>query len=128
MSDFFRLLPFALLQSNRSHSSGLPQMVTGGKPISSPGNVSSLSGVTLSPAEGATDSKSMKSRKGIKDTGFRAMLRDLGVFNDSGIEDPGADFRLSDESLQSGPLFSDYQLKQFKAQCMVLESIRLVQP
>ncbi|CAM6081796.1 unnamed protein product [Calypogeia fissa] len=117
--------PNGLNKSNRQNSSGSPQMVTGGKAVpSGPSNMSFRAGMTLSPAEGGTDSKSMKSRKDFNEGGFRSMLRDLGVYNDSGVDDPGADLHLADEVFQSGDLFSDYQLKQLKAQCAVLESIR----
>ncbi|CAM6088580.1 unnamed protein product [Calypogeia fissa] len=114
-----------LNKSNRLSSSGSPQMVAVGKAVpSGPSNVSLRAGMTLSPAEGGIDSKSMKSRKDFNEGGFRSILRDLGVYNDSGVDDPGADLHLADEVFQSGPLFSDYQLKQLKAQCAVLESIR----
>ncbi|CAM6103240.1 unnamed protein product [Calypogeia fissa] len=117
--------PNLLNKSNRQNSSGSPQMVTGGKAVpSGPSNMSFRAGMSLSPAEGGTDSKSMKSRKDFNEGGFRSMLRDLGVYNDSGVDDPGADLHLADEVFQSGDLFSDYQLKQLKAQCAVLESIR----
>lgn len=110
----------------KGSNSGLPQMVIGGK--AGAVNTPSMGGITLAPGDGISDGQ--QARISSRESGLKASMKDSVFDSESGLDDGGGDQQATDsmrsEASQSGLPFSDYQMKQLRAQCMVLQSFRLV--
>ncbi|OAE35580.1 hypothetical protein AXG93_2841s1140 [Marchantia polymorpha subsp. ruderalis] len=108
----------------KGSNSGLPQMVIGGK--AGAVNTPSMGGITLAPGDGISDGQ--QARISSRESGLKASMKDSVFDSESGLDDGGGDQQATDsmrsEASQSGLPFSDYQMKQLRAQCMVLQSFR----